>query len=286
MAGDPFDSARLKIVRAYGHMKAINGEVDAALRSQPNGVVAEIEPESGDKVYRADLTWQPPREFGLLFGDFVHNLRSALDHMVWDLVRLNLDSGDPDSKTEYPIYWDPDHYARKHEAPRKLRGVHPKALDTIEQAQPYHAPKPKSSPLWALRMLDIADKHQTLLLTASVATLRSYGHWGDLPEAPTFGGIAFEDGDEVFRIPARTHAEQRLHPSFTCDIALSVAGPYGGITIRQASQLLYGVVSRHLHKVANDVVGLSPSDTRLYPHLRDSDPVSALPPPCRVIERP
>ena len=284
MVQSPFESTRLKIVRAYGHMKALNREVDAALELQPNGVIGQIEPKSGDKVYRADLVWQPPREWGLLLGDFVHNLRSALDHMVWDLVLANPNSERPDSDTEFPIYADATRYALKHEAPRKLRGVLSTALDAIEQAQPYHAANPTFSPLWALRELDIADKHRTLLLTGSIARLRFYGHYGGLREPPVLTGPTFDDGDEVFRIPARTHAEQQLHPSFSCDVALGVRGPFGGLPIRQASQMLYGAVSRHVHKVAADVYGMSPADNRFHPHVDDPNPVATVPPRCRVDE--
>jgi hypothetical protein len=285
MTDAPFESARLKVVRAYGHMKALNREVDTALDRQPNAVVAQIEPDSGDKVYSADMRWQPPPEWGLLLGDFVHNLRSALDHMVWDLVLLNPDSADPDRHTEFPIYWDPAQYGLPHEAARKLRGIVPQAVDLIEEVQPYHAPNPKRSPLWGLRELDIADKHRTLLLTGSIASLRSFGHWGDLAEPVTYAGVAFEDQEEVFRIPARTHAQQSIHPTFTCDIALDVRGPYGGLAIRQASVLLYGVVSRHLHYVANKIHGLSPGNSRFYPHVTDPDPVAVQPPKCRMVER-
>jgi len=285
MIDAPFESARLKIVRAYSHMKALNGEIDAVLGTQPNAVVSKIESESGDKVYRAEMRWQPPREWGLLLGDFVHNLRSALDHMVWDLVLLNPDSDDPDTNTEFPIYWDPAQYVLPHEAPRKLRGIVPQAPDLIEEAQPYHGANAKRHPLWMLRELDIADKHRTLLLTGSIAGLRYFSHYGDLAEPVTYAGIAFEDQNEIFRVPASTHAQQQLHPTFTCDIALGISGPSGGLPIRQASALMYGVVSRHLHYVASKVHGVSPSDSRFYPHVSDPDPVATLPPKCRLIER-
>lgn len=285
MVDAPFDSARLKVVRAYGHMKALNREIDAALRSQPNGVIGEIEAKSGDKVYRADMKWQPPREWGLLLGDFVHNIRSALDHMVWDLVVLNPDSADPDTKTEFPIYRDPTQYVLPHEAPRKLRGILPKALDLIEEAQPYHGANASRHPLWMLRQLDIADKHRTLLLTGSIAELRSFAHYGDLAEPVTYAGIAFEDQDEILRIPARTHAQQHIHPAFTCDIALGIGGPSGGLAIRQASALMYSVVSHHLHHVAYKLFGVSPGDSTFYPHVSDPDPIAMVPPKCRLTER-
>jgi hypothetical protein len=282
MAFVPFFGAKLKIIRAYDHLKALNDEIDAALSGQPNAVVGEIEPETGDKVYRAQITWQPPRNWGLLLGDGVHNLRSALDHMVWDLVTLY--GGTPDSNTEFPIYWDGAKYGLKGQADRKLAGVPPQAADLIERSQPYHGPTPCEHPLWVLHELDIIDKHRSILLAASVANLRFYGHYGDPPEPITFGGVAFEDQDEILRIPARTNAEIDVHPTFTCDVAMDVAGPWPGRPLRKVLGSLYGVVSRHLHYLENALVGTSPYDTGLYPHVSDAAPPSARPPTCRVIE--
>jgi hypothetical protein len=277
----PFVGARLKIARAYDHLKSLNGFVDDALAAQRNGVLGQIEVGTGDMVYRAEMRWQPPKEWGLILGDCVHNLRSALDHMGWDLVILNGER--PDSGTEFPIYRDRATYGLKNEAARKLRGVSPEAAQVVEEAQPYHASNPERSPMWALRELDIVDKHRSILLTASIANIQSFGHYGDLPEPPTLAGTAYNDGDEIFRIPARTHAESRIHPTFRCDIALGPDGPYSRLPLRQATTLLYGVVSRHLHFVEYKVLGASPFDTTLYPHVSDTAPVSPRPPDCRVI---
>lgn len=284
MSISPFTGARLKIIRAYGHLKALLDEIDAALEGQPNAVLAQIEPETGDKVYRAHMPWQPPREWGLILGDVVHNLRSSLDHMVWDLVLLN--GCIPDGSVEFPIYWDRSKYDLKNEAARKLRGVHADAAQLIEEAQPYHGMNPKRHPLWLLRELDVIDKHRSILLTSSVATLRSYGYFGDLPETPVASGPGLNDQDEIFRIPARTHAEQQIHPSFICDIALDVVGPSPGLPVRQATRLLYGVVSRQLHYMEYRLLGVSPAATANYPHLADPATLSPTPPKCRVLEPP
>jgi hypothetical protein len=282
MAFVPFVGTKLKIIRAYDHLKALNAEIDAALAGQPNAVIGQIEPETGDKVYRAQITWQPPREWGLLLGDCVHNLRSALDHMVWDLVLLN--GGTPDSNTEFPIYWDGTKYGLKGQAERKLKGVSAQATDLIEQSQPYHAPVPCSHPLWVLHELDVIDKHHSILLTASIANLRFVGHYGDLPEPLEFGGSAFEDQDEILRIPASSYAKGDLYPKFTCDVAMDVTGPRPGQPLREVVSNLYGMVSTDLHYMEYKVLGTSPFSGGTYPHLSDTAPPSARPPECRVVE--
>lgn len=276
----PFVGAKLKIVRAYEHLKLLNDKVDGALALQPNAVIGKVESDTGDKVYRAQITWQPPREWGLILGDCVHNLRSALDHMVWDLVLLN--GGTPGTDTEFPIYLDGTQYGLQHEAARKLGGVSPQAAEIIEQAQPNNAP---THPLWLLRELDIVDKHRTILLTASVASVRYVGHYGDIPEPLEFGLTTFEDQGEILRIPARTYAQGQIHPTFTCDVATDIGGPSPwGRPLRRLTSNLYGVVSRHLHYMENAVLGTSPADTSNYPHLSDTAPSATRPPDCRVVE--
>ncbi len=40
--------------------------------------------------------------FSVVVGDVIHNLRSALDHLAWQLVIL--DGGQPNDSTQFPIY--------------------------------------------------------------------------------------------------------------------------------------------------------------------------------------
>ncbi len=51
-------------------------------------VRVDFEPETGYHVYRV-TAWHSDatiRRWGLITGDSVHNLRSALDHLVWQLA--------------------------------------------------------------------------------------------------------------------------------------------------------------------------------------------------------
>jgi hypothetical protein len=73
---------------------------------------AYFEPRPFDvrKVWDADrhryefvpmLHRSPPLRLGVILGDMVHNLRSALDHLVWQAVLRN--GGRPNRSHQFPI---------------------------------------------------------------------------------------------------------------------------------------------------------------------------------------
>src|SRR5262249_18777159 len=77
----------LKVERAIHHLIELRGEI-ARIESGPYELVEVRDGATGDRtwVLRADdaaqhlLGWSM---YGVIVGDFVHNLRSALDHAVW-----------------------------------------------------------------------------------------------------------------------------------------------------------------------------------------------------------
>ena len=72
-----------KIARAWHHLEEFNARCAEFASTQPSEVIQE--PGGG---YRA-LFDEPPDELAAIFGDFVHNLRSALDHAVTSLATPN-----------------------------------------------------------------------------------------------------------------------------------------------------------------------------------------------------
>ena len=101
----------------------------------------------------------------------VHDLRSALDHLAWQLVEAN--GGTPrdrpgEPQTAFPI---------RTEAPKNGLRIHgdvaPAALEVVEALQPYNVSpeSPADAVLWHLHRLDVIDKHHELLL-ARPATRR------------------------------------------------------------------------------------------------------------------
>ena len=103
----------------------------------------------------------PPGDWPLIAGDAIQNLRSALDHLVYEAAsRTN-------ERTQFPIFTDPDAY--KAQNPNWLKDVPDPVKATIENAQPYerYPTNPTASGLYHLRELSNLDKHRTLTTVVS-----------------------------------------------------------------------------------------------------------------------
>jgi len=104
---------------------------------------------------------------GILVGDVVHNMRSALDHLVYQLALINT-SGNvarPD-RTQFPISDTRDRF--EHATATDLAEVAPNHRAIIEGFQPYHPTEENTAvgvyfhPLAMLRGLSNTDKHRIL----------------------------------------------------------------------------------------------------------------------------
>lgn len=90
-------------------------------------------------------------------GDIVHNLRSALDHLAYQLVLVGSPGIEPSRRIEFPIAKDLATY--KAEKARKVEGMRADAIAAIDSLKPYKDGNPH---LWRIHELDNIDKHRTL----------------------------------------------------------------------------------------------------------------------------
>jgi hypothetical protein len=156
----PIPSSIQKLLRA----KRLHEELEILyytyLQSKPYDLVATADPSVPGYRVTTNHT-PPPMEMALVFGDFVHNLRSALDHHARALV---IDSGgipnDGPGGTMFPVL---DTKPQKPLA-LKAKSGGPSLTDVglIESVQPYNSPVPKQHPLSQLSLLDNIDKHRHL----------------------------------------------------------------------------------------------------------------------------
>lgn len=88
-----FEGARLKVERADQHIHAL----ERCLREFTENSFTTRPHASGMDITYTFLA--PPSEVALILGDAVHNLRSALDHLTWEL--------DAAEEDEIPAYSSP-----------------------------------------------------------------------------------------------------------------------------------------------------------------------------------
>src|SRR5260370_1702342 len=84
--GHPLDGVRAKIIRAEEHLAPIKTIIESGL--DKGHVISERDPDVTTCRFTLKLP-APDLQLSIMIGECVHNLRSALDHIVWQLVLVN-----------------------------------------------------------------------------------------------------------------------------------------------------------------------------------------------------
>jgi hypothetical protein len=95
------EGAVAKIERARHHIDCFHRVWEDSLRDHPYELTCEIYAEGREHVYKLNRPPTIDARLPLIVGDAIHNLRTALDHIAHELVRLN--NGEPTRRTAYPI---------------------------------------------------------------------------------------------------------------------------------------------------------------------------------------
>lgn len=232
----PLDGAQLKLARADTHLKLVKSAIEEMIGPDAELIPGEFDAEGEQYVFRAQRDSWHPDWLAPAIGDCVHNLRAALDYIVWELVRAAGHVGS--TSTEFPIFTDPKLYARF--APKKLRGIDPRAQTVIERSQPFAGPNsqpahpgwrdPEFEPLALLYGLDIWDKHRSLNLTedALALTLVIPPEYGIYTSGTPFTLPGrFKRGAIIGRLHA-AKADMHVHLSARTHIVFERDGPAAG----------------------------------------------------------
>ena len=132
----------------------------------------ERDPETGDTVIYTEPR-PTPDGVGLIASDCVHNLRSALDQLVYSLSWTH--TAGPMRHTtvtgsEFPIYGPRAPYPT--EIAKRIGWVHPDAQAVIKRLQPHHRGNAYASDeLWILDQLWNIDKHRRLPFMAAAVNI-------------------------------------------------------------------------------------------------------------------
>jgi hypothetical protein len=202
---------RLKLNRAQAHAETLNRDVQTWFEHHPYGVFGEYEPGTPEQyVFRVRYLDPIPPDWAIALGDFLHNARSALDHLAYLVVMEG--NGGMDEWTQFPVLHNPWDWPK--ECQRCVGNASDRHKRIIESLQPYHRPDifgwkwldaTLDDPLYILNALSNIDKHR--VLNATPAAIQSIG-WDFDPVqdiASVGGSVAnFErplvDGDELIRV--------------------------------------------------------------------------------------
>jgi hypothetical protein len=155
------ESPRAKIDWASKHFEVLDRKGRAWEKSHPYRVRGQLDREAREYVGGLTVNPRPHPELSLLLGDFVHNLRSALDHLVWQLVIAN--GQVPGKSNQFPVATTEAEWKRCVKELGWLKGVEAEAVAVIKRLQPYCGKGTAAKHLLAaLNALDISDKHHVL----------------------------------------------------------------------------------------------------------------------------
>lgn len=155
----------LKIGRAEEHTKTIQDEISSWRDSCPYHVTAQSNPERTRLSIVLGIDNAPAiQRWSLVAGDCIHNLRSALDNLIY-IVSLHESNTDPppaEKELGFPIANSPAEFSKKW-CQRQIRTLSAPVRAKIEAMQPYNRPHKELPPLlMLLQELDNANKHRLL----------------------------------------------------------------------------------------------------------------------------
>jgi hypothetical protein len=101
--GQPLDNLGLKTERAKKHILDLETAIDRFMDTKPYAVGFNTDSETGNRVYHVTKITPVPAEFSLPIGDALNNLRSALDHLTYQLVSIGGGSKKLLGKANFPI---------------------------------------------------------------------------------------------------------------------------------------------------------------------------------------
>ena len=115
-------------------------------------------------------------EYSIAVGEIAYNLRSALDHLIWQLVSANGES--PNHRNEFPIFLDAGDYDKSVE--NRLRGLDDRQRSMIESFQPFQDNRSVGPHLWMLYTICNIDKHRYLNVVNTHSVIAAH-LGGDVP---------------------------------------------------------------------------------------------------------
>src|SRR4051794_1678137 len=124
---------RAKLDRAARQIAALDHAGRSWGRRRPFDVERHA-PEPGELRFVVAGLRPPPPALAVHAGEIVHDLHSALDHLVWAVAER------PWRRTQFPIFLEQETWAGNSEA--NVRSIAPAYVAVVEDAQPFHARQP------------------------------------------------------------------------------------------------------------------------------------------------
>lgn len=152
-----FETAKLKIERADHHIDDLDTTFSRFVRDNQYEPSVANHPETETaRIHIEFARAAPPLNwYATIIGDAIHNLRTALDHMTWEMV--GNDGGTQNRQLKFPVG---NSRARFEVACNGIRTPSQVVKDALVALEAF--PGGKGETLYQLSLLDNADKHTVL----------------------------------------------------------------------------------------------------------------------------
>src|SRR5208283_270059 len=184
----PLDGARERIRRADENIQNLNREIDNFLTSAPSvildvdfdkgkPIITDKDRETFDQIADFLNNERVPPRYAVLTGEIIHHLRSAFDHVAWQLSSTDFQTNSP-RQIQFPVSRTlpkPCGLTRNKISGYcgQIQGISsPSALARIDTLQPYrNGGNAERHPLWLIHDMDLWDKHRELILGVYIMQL-------------------------------------------------------------------------------------------------------------------
>jgi hypothetical protein len=210
MTVEPVAGIDIKLQRARDHIQYLSDTVNAFYDRKPYRLVGELDSQTGFRIVRIFVNEQPDMRWGVIAGDAVHNLRSALDnlwHRLWH--RPNTTAFWTSRYDGFPFFENP----AKLETRFRNRAKNPRekaVVEILREIRPYDG---GNDGIGVLFDLSNEDKH-TSFVPALGAMKGTYGVWISIgntrSETVTLrhpGMCPIKDGAIVARLQLAIHTD-------------------------------------------------------------------------------
>jgi len=153
----PFDldGCLAKVQLAHSELQAYQTDHLVVFKTDPIRLRTEPEREPYRYLFTAEYIPKLPHRLGARLGNVVHGLRSALDHLAWQVLRQD-GAVQRDASFRFPIADSPEAFRSGHPWLERLSPEH-RAM--LEEDQPYRG----GAELGELERLAQAERHEVLL---------------------------------------------------------------------------------------------------------------------------
>lgn len=159
------ESAVAKLERARHHINDLNRCIGEYLSQEPFDLVRSFDPSTHYLTLSTKANTPIPKEISLIIGDAVHNLRSALDHVYWEIMGSRVQRI---QDIQFPIY---TLFNKVHLLARRHVKLAPGNVAVeIENSEPHPGGK---YGIYELNELDVSDKHQFPVVTGRVVSIKA-----------------------------------------------------------------------------------------------------------------